>query len=884
MSALGQIFESDRVVAFHPGLDGAWVRREGPGEVERVPAADRALLAWFKHNPLVVHRHRPHPPGSAAVPAPLEPLVERHRIDVLVPIVHRRALLGVIGLGLRGRPTDVERAVIHAFWSAASAACARPRLLREVRRQQILKQEVQRVATVRRGMTPTAGEARWGDLEWSGKSSSVEDAPGGFWSVHRPDVDALLVVVGDTQRAGVAGALVAAAIQSCCETLVDILGARTTPEILLATINRMLWRPLRPTLVTCVAVLVRSRAQELHWCNAGHPVPSLASDRGVGALTGGDGPVLGEDPDSVYRAGLRSFGARDALFLPGAGLLATQNPEGHALGTRRFLRLLAGLAPGKDATAWRDALLTGVAGFRGTCRQRHDESLVVIRNRAVAAAGPATDRSAMEEGRLRLDLGGLVVEADDAALELLRGGRDEIVGRAIAGFLGSPLTVGDLSGRACLRSIRRVDRSELVVGLVGAVQRGRGGEPLGLVCVLRPPDSSAGGSARDEGDPWETRFAAAGELVAELLHAVAAAEESVALLHEAFAIMLEVCARYRGLLDHRGGRRLGDRVRAIEDELDWSYLGTAIPHAIDAVAEAVARARTAIAALLEEHRVSLAAGDPDRLHLAAAICRLAVTHIDRLDDDLYLLRGGCRELDQVCRLYRQLLSDVIAGDPGSVLRRQLHDAEAEADIAYLEPNIPSTLDRMSSRLGSIASAAGSVRVATGAAEGGPVSLEREVRSAVDLARIWYEPSPRVDVAIDPGAARRAPEVPGACARALMLLLLHGFHQLVASPGLLGTGLSVLVERQGDEVEIRVSDPGGSLAAAGWTLDDELDRRTVADPCSGAGQGLSEVRRLVVGALGWRLGYRTGGDPSFVVAVPSSTATTVTSSSGSSPAV
>jgi hypothetical protein len=95
-------------------------------------------------------------------------------------------------------------------------------------------------------------------------------------------------------------------------------------------------------------------------------------------------------------------------------------------------------------------------------------------------------------------------------------------------------------------------------------------------------------------------------------------------------------------------------------------------------------------------------------------------------------------------------------------------------------------------------------------------------------------------------------------------------------------VAVVVEPSGDGVEIWVSDPGGSLGATGWTLDGDLDGRAAPELGSGTGQGLSEARGLVA-VLGWRLVYRAS-ESSFVVAVPSSTATTVTSSSASSPAV
>jgi sigma-B regulation protein RsbU (phosphoserine phosphatase) len=374
-------FGSARTVAFEPGLErGTWEARsaDGPAAGAAVAPPLRSLFAWLKHNDATAAEADLGDARFGAMRGPLAAIMAQYEIDVLMPLVHRGEVLAVIGLALRRAPSPLDRELMRLFRMEATAACANVRLHLEASHAISLAREVDLASVVQRALVPPEAEGRAEGLEWAGHFRAAGDAGSDFWSAYPIAADRLLVLIGDATGGGLGGSMVSAVVKSCSDAIIDARADEVDPAALLGALNRALWRPERPVHMRCFAALFDRGRGEIRYANAGHLVPyRVSADGTLGALVGA-GPVLGDEPQSVYRLGDHALAPGDAIVLYTDGLVEMTNRDSKSFGERRLQKLVtAGAALG--AVQLRDIVVREVTRHRGAAAARDDETVVVVK-------------------------------------------------------------------------------------------------------------------------------------------------------------------------------------------------------------------------------------------------------------------------------------------------------------------------------------------------------------------------------------------------------------------------------------------------------------------------------------------------------------------------
>jgi serine phosphatase RsbU (regulator of sigma subunit) len=372
-------FGAPKAVVFEPGAKetvwDAWL--PGPQPLEPVSDAGRAVFAWLKHNAESIALDDIAGPRYGAMRLPLTELKTRYGIDMLVPLVDRRHVIGALGLALGRKPTAQERELIEHLRVEATAAAANVRLHREAAHKLTLEKEVDLASAVQRTLVPAVSEGGAGGLTWVGHYRPAGQAGSDFWCAYELGGGRIMMVVGDVIGTGVAGSMVSAAAKSCCDALAA-RGELVEPGTLMTLLNRALYRPVKPIQMTCFAALFDARAGALRWANAGHPVPyiAVAGEERLSVLTGA-GPMLGDEADAQWTTQQRPLGRGDAVLLYTDGLVEAMNAQRAAFGERRLQRAF-GASRGQSPRDARDKILHTLEEFRAGTAASDDEVLVIV--------------------------------------------------------------------------------------------------------------------------------------------------------------------------------------------------------------------------------------------------------------------------------------------------------------------------------------------------------------------------------------------------------------------------------------------------------------------------------------------------------------------------
>lgn len=382
-------FAAPRVVAFERSAHEGWdARVPTTGEaLASVPAALRGLFGWFKHNTSIAVRADLGEPRFGAMRGPLGQIMQSYDLDVVMPLVHDGEILAALGLKLGRRPAPGDRETMRQFRLEATVACANVRLHREASHLISLAQEVDLASAVQQALVPDDTDGVVGSVAWAGHFRAATEAGSDFWAVYELAADRALLIIGDATGAGLAGSMVSAVVKSCSDAILDEHGDRVDPASLLGTLNRALWRPEKPIHMTAFAALFDRGKGVVRAANAGHPFPYRVTARGELGVLGGGGPVLGDEPQSRYKAHEHPLAEGDVVVFFTDGLVATRGPDGKPFGERRLQKLLAGLA-GQGATAVRDKIAEQIAQYRGPAAMTDDEAMIVMKAGG-AAGGPA---------------------------------------------------------------------------------------------------------------------------------------------------------------------------------------------------------------------------------------------------------------------------------------------------------------------------------------------------------------------------------------------------------------------------------------------------------------------------------------------------------------
>ena len=346
-----------------------------------MPPALRGLFGWVKHNSSIAADVDLGQARFGAMRGPFRQIMERYKVDVVLPLVDRGQVLAVLGMQLGHKPTNTDRELMRLFRLQATAACANVRLHREAAHMISLAQEVDLAGAVQLALVPESMDGGVKSVMWAGDVQAAGDAGSDFWAVYPLADDRVVMIVGDAVGRGLAGSMVSAVVKSCSDAIFDTNPTRIDASTLLGALNRALYRSQNPVHTSCFAVIFDQRRGVVQYANAGHDIPyHLVFGDGGSTLTvlAGSGPLLGDSVDAIYKSQEIEIQGDHSFVLFTDGLVKVRNLAGKAFGDRALQKLLK--AHEKAAPkSLRRAILKAVGTHSEGVRLEDDTLVVVVR-------------------------------------------------------------------------------------------------------------------------------------------------------------------------------------------------------------------------------------------------------------------------------------------------------------------------------------------------------------------------------------------------------------------------------------------------------------------------------------------------------------------------
>ena len=381
VTVAGTIFKAHRFVLVQED-DNGWVASQPVGPPPPpVPTVVRGLFAWFKHNPLIACEVDLPKARFGAMRSPLKALMDTYAFDVVMPLVYRDELIALMGMAMDRKPNHLERDLLRTFRLEVTAACANVRLHHEAAHLSSLAEEVDLANSIELAMVPDKMDGDEGRMHWAGHFDAAGKAGSDFWGIYPLEGDRVMVVVGDAVGKDLAGTLVSAVVKSCCDQVFSQRPKELDPGRLLAMLNDSLYRPTRPALASCSAVIFDPGRSLVSYANAGHLPPYRAHAQREGLevnVLKGTGPLLGDLKNPDFQVHSQPLSSADTFLFLTDGLLAPRDAKGDSYGYRRFHRLLR-RQDSADPQALRTAILSGIASHSSETKLWDDQALLLVK-------------------------------------------------------------------------------------------------------------------------------------------------------------------------------------------------------------------------------------------------------------------------------------------------------------------------------------------------------------------------------------------------------------------------------------------------------------------------------------------------------------------------
>lgn len=384
------VFAAERAVAILP-IDGEWeASLVGAGDggegavVGRAPAGAKGLFGWLKHNRGVILTEELGEARFGAMRQPARQLMEFAGCDAIMPLVDRQEVIAVLGLR-RSRKVHVDRGILELFQEQTATACGNARLHVEASHAFSLAREVSLASAFPDSLVAAARSGEAGVLGWAGDVEVAGEAGSDFWSVYTLTGGRVLMVVGDSVGAGLAGSMTSAVVKSACDLLVTGDKPIEDPAALLSMLSRALSHASAPVHARTFAALFDPGRGIVRYANAGGQLPYQVRGSGELGVLAGSGPMLGDAFESGYRLYEVPLAPGDAFVLYTDGLVRAEDPHRNAYGDRRLQKVIAtqGGKPAGDILA---AVLDAERKHRGDRPLGDDAAVVVV---TVATSTPA---------------------------------------------------------------------------------------------------------------------------------------------------------------------------------------------------------------------------------------------------------------------------------------------------------------------------------------------------------------------------------------------------------------------------------------------------------------------------------------------------------------
>jgi serine phosphatase RsbU (regulator of sigma subunit)/anti-sigma regulatory factor (Ser/Thr protein kinase) len=355
-------------------------------------APNDPLLAYFQSAPGAVDL------DALELDSPARAALRAAGVKLVVPLVSQGELIGLLNLGPRLSEQEYstdDRKLLENLAAQAAPAVRVAQLVREqeveARARERIEQEMQVARLIQQHFLPrhVPEPPGWALAAFYRPARAVG---GDFYDfIELPDGQ-LGIVIGDVTDKGVPAALVMAATRSVLRATAQRL---LSPGEVLEQVNELICPDTPPNMfVTCLFAVLDPASGRLRYANAGHDLPYVWTEGGVGELRA-RGMPLGLMPGMQYEE-------KEACLAPGQnvvfysdGLVEAHDPQRRMFGFPR-LKELVGRHPGGGELI--DLLLGELDAFTGPDWEQEDDVTLVVLKRAAGsgALGSGNGRAAAE--------------------------------------------------------------------------------------------------------------------------------------------------------------------------------------------------------------------------------------------------------------------------------------------------------------------------------------------------------------------------------------------------------------------------------------------------------------------------------------------------------
>jgi PAS domain S-box-containing protein len=257
--------------------------------------------------------------------------------------------------------------------------------------------------------------------------------------------------------------------------------------------------------------------------------------------------------------------------------------------------------------------------------------------------------------------------------------------------------------------------------------------------------------------------------------------------------------------------------------------------------------------------------------LAAGVAHEINTPIQYIGDNTRFLEESFRNLDRVLRSYGTLVEAAEAAQMLPEVTREVREAAEEADIEYLNQEIPRAIQQSGEGVERVATIVRAMKEFShpGSAEMKAIDINHAIESTLTVSRNEWKYVADTETHFDP----QLPTVcclPGEFNQVILNLVVNAAHAIadVKTRGTEKGRITITTRRDGQWAEIRVGDTGTGIpeAARSRIFTPFFTTKEVG---RGTGQGLAIAHTVVVKKHGGTLDFETeeGKGTTFIIRLP-----------------
>jgi len=311
-------------------------------------------------------------------------LVDDARSELVIPMLIKDRCLGVFDLESPELDafTKEHKELLTLLASQAAVAIDNARLYEEVRRnEERIEKELRFAQRVQVALLPTEPPKTAEGVDIAGRFEPARELGGDIHDFLVPEVDTLVVAVGDVSGKGAPAALYGAFAAEQVRS--RTLRRRFTPDrfsvagVLRAMNTNLHERHLEEYYCTLCYAFFDFRRRTVTLSNSGLPYPIRCSAEKCGQIEL-PGVPLGSFPGIIYDEVTLELKPDDLFVFCTDGIFEALNPKGAEFGARRLCEVIAASRK-ESARGIVDEIFHAVTEFRGTELQADDMTAVAIK-------------------------------------------------------------------------------------------------------------------------------------------------------------------------------------------------------------------------------------------------------------------------------------------------------------------------------------------------------------------------------------------------------------------------------------------------------------------------------------------------------------------------